>query len=36
METPDTGRYMVAAYALVAVVVLVYAISLWSRARSRK
>jgi hypothetical protein len=30
---PDNGGYMVAAYALTAVIVLGYALSLWRRAK---
>ena len=30
---PDTGNYMIAAYVVVAVVMLGYAINLWRRGR---
>ena len=33
MQYPDNGAYMVAAYVIVAVVVLVYAISLFVRVK---
>jgi hypothetical protein len=33
IETPDNGSYMVAAYVVVCVVVVGYAVSLWRRSR---
>ena len=32
-ETPDNGQYMVAAYVITASIYLLYALSLWIRAR---
>lgn len=32
-ETPDNGQYMVAAYVITAGIYLLYALSLWIRAR---
>jgi hypothetical protein len=32
-ETPDNGQYMVAAYIITAAIYLLYAVSLWVRAK---
>lgn len=32
-ETPDNGQYMVAAYVITGAIYLLYALSLWLRAR---
>jgi hypothetical protein len=33
IETPDNGRYMVAAYIVAAIIYLCYTLTLWLRAR---
>ena len=36
MDYPDNGAFMVAAYIVAAVIILSYAISLWTRIRKEK
>ncbi len=36
MNTPDNGGYLVAAYSVVAIVMVGYAVSLWRRYRAGK